>query len=181
MVNVPGKILMNPKAGNGSHINLKSMRKELEDKKAEKIKVYGFIGMETYDLIKANKAELPQLNSYIEKMDEINRTIEEMEEIIQKEEVRNKGKNICVCGYKLKAQDRFCPNCGEVIPKDTVLCPCGAELQKDTKFCHSCGKSVEEIIEMQENAGKPQMKECICGAKVPEGQFMCLECGRKVE
>jgi len=164
-----------------NNANLKSLKKELEEKMNEKIKVYGFIGMEAYDLIKEQKAELPQLNSYIEKIDELNESIAEMEELIRREENKNKGKNVCTCGYKLKAQDRFCPNCGEPVPKDTVVCSCGEEIQKDMKFCCSCGKSVEEILSSQETAGRQAMKECICGAKVPAGQFMCLECGRKVE
>lgn len=165
-------------AGNG--VNLKALKKELEEKKNEKIKIYGFIGMEAYDLMKENKIEFPQLSGYLEKMDELNKSIEEMEELIKKEEVKNKGKNVCTCGYKLKAQERFCPNCGEEVPRDTVICSCGTEMQKDAKFCFSCGKSMEDILSQQEVQRQPA-KECICGAKVPAGQFMCLECGRKVE
>lgn len=178
---VPDKIGIVSKSSEEKGVNLKSMKKELEEKMNEKIKVYGFIGMETYDLIKENKLEAPQLSSYMEKMEELNQTIEEMEEIIKREELKNKGKNICACGYKLNEQDRFCPNCGEVVPRDTVVCFCGAEIQKNMKFCRSCGKSKEEILSSLETSGRRTMKECICGAKVPVGQFMCLECGRKVE
>lgn len=180
-VKAPDIMHMAPKAAAGNSVNLKSMRKELEELMNEKVKIYGFIGMETYDLIKADKVQLPQLDSYMKKMDELNQTIEEMEEIIKKEEAKNKGKNVCTCGFKLKAQDRFCPNCGEVVQRDTVICFCGAELQKDVKFCRSCGKSMEEILSQQAEPAKEPVKECICGAKVPAGQFMCLECGRKVE
>lgn len=178
---MPDKIGIASKSSEENSVNLKSMKKELEEKMNEKVKVYGFIGMETYDLMKENKINIPQLSNYMEKMDELNQTIAEMEEIIKREEMKNKGKNVCVCGYKLKAQDRFCPNCGEVVPRDTVICFCGAEIQKDMKFCRSCGKSMEEILSSQEAPGRQPMKECICGAKVPVGQFMCLECGRKVE
>lgn len=97
------------------------------------------------------------------------------------QEAKNAGKNVCTCGYKLKPQDRFCPNCGEVVRRDEIVCVCGAELEKDSKFCRSCGRSMEEIIRVQEESKRPPMKECICGAMVPAGQFMCLECGRKVE
>lgn len=168
------------KAAAGNGVNLKALKKELDEKKNEKIRIYGFIGMEAYDLVKESKVELPQLSDYIEKMDELNQSIEEMEELIKREETKNKGKNICSCGYKLKAQERFCPNCGEEIPKDTIICSCGTEIQKDARFCFACGKSMEDIISQKESQ-KQLVKECICGAKVPAGQFMCLECGRKIE
>lgn len=114
-------------------------------------------------------------------MDALNHEIETLEK--QKEELERKSakKNICVCGYKLKPQDRFCPNCGEVIARDSVICICGTELPKDARFCNVCGKRMEDIINSQEANKAVEMKECICGAKVPVGQFMCLECGRKIE
>ena len=161
-------------------VNLKAMRKELEEKMNEKVKIYGFIGMEVYDLSREGRIEVPQIKNYLDKMDEINLRIEELEKKIKEQETKNAGKNICSCGCKLKPQDRFCPNCGEVVQRDSLICTCGAELKKNTKFCSACGKKVEDILKDQEEAQMP-MKECICGAKVPNGQFMCLECGRKVE
>ena len=161
--------------------NLKTVQKNLEEKMSEKVKVYGFIGMEVYDLTKENKIDIAQIKTYIDKMDALNAEVEKLEK--QKEELERKTakKNICVCGYKLKPQDRFCPNCGEVIAKDTIVCTCGTELAKDTKFCNVCGKCIEEIMNNQIPVKEVVMKECICGAKVPAGQFMCLECGRKIE
>ena len=181
IVKVPETLHMTSKSGNENGTSLKAMKKELEDKMNEKAKVYGFIGMEVYDLSKENKIEIPEINSYFEKMDEINQAIVELEKNIKEQEIKNMGKNVCACGYKLKAQDRFCPNCGEAVPRDTILCTCGEEIKKDSKFCRTCGKSVDDILKAWEAAKKPQMKECICGAKVPEGQFMCLECGKKIE
>lgn len=161
--------------------NLKAVQKNLEEKMNEKVKIYGFIGMEVYDLIKEDRIEIAEIKTYIDKMDVLNTEVQELEK--QKEELERKTakKNICACGYKLKPQDRFCPNCGEVIAKDTILCTCGTELAKDAKFCNVCGKRIEEIVNNQEVAEEMVMKECICGAKVPAGQFMCLECGRKIE
>lgn len=161
--------------------NLKAVQKNLEDKMNEKVKIYGFIGMEVYDLTKENKIEIAQIKTYIDTMDALNAEVSELEK--QKEELERKTakKNICICGYKLKPQDRFCPNCGEVIAKDTILCTCGTELPKDAKFCNVCGKRIEDIMNSQESGKEIAMKECICGAKVPVGQFMCLECGRKIE
>lgn len=170
-----------PKNSAENGTNLKTMKKELEAKMNEKAKIYGFIGMEIYDLSKENKIEIPQIKSYLDKMDEINQTVADLEKQIKEKEAKNAGKNVCACGYKLKPQDRFCPNCGESVPRDTVICSCGAELDKNARFCNSCGKSMENILKEQEEPKQLPMKECICGAKVPAGQFMCLECGRKIE
>lgn len=179
-VKVPESIQhMAPKSDKG--VNLKALKKELEEKMNEKLKIYGFIGMEVYDLAQEEKIDFPQIKNYIDKMDEINLSIEELEKQIKEQEAKNAGKNVCTCGYKLKPQDRFCPNCGEVVQRDEIICSCGAELEKDSKFCRSCGRSMEEILKLQEESKRPPMKECICGAMVPVGQFMCLECGRKVE
>lgn len=180
-VKIPDNIHIVSKTAVENGSNVKAMKKELEDKMNDKIKTYGFIGMEIYDLARDNKIEIPQIKGYLDKMDELNRSIEELEKGIKEQEAKNAGKNVCACGYKLKPQDRFCPNCGEVVLRNTVICTCGAELEKNAKFCNSCGKSMEEILKLQEAPSQTSMKECICGAKVPAGQFMCLECGRKIE
>lgn len=181
-VKIPNAIQHIALRGNAeSGVNIKSLKKELEESMNEKAKIYGFLGMEVYDLVTEEKIELPQIKNYIEKMDELNRNISELEKKIKEQESKNVGKNVCSCGYKLKPQDRFCPNCGEVVPRSTVLCTCGTELEKDAKFCRTCGKRMEDILKSLEKEPEPAMKECICGAKVPVGQFMCLECGRKLE
>ena len=180
-VKIPDSIHIASKTESESSKNIKAMKKELEDKMNEKIKTYGFIGMEVYDLSTSGKIEIPQIKNYLEKMDELNQEIDKLEQQIKEQEAKNAGKNVCSCGYKLKPQDRFCPNCGEAVPRDTVTCSCGAELKKDAKFCNSCGKSMEEILKAQKEPRQLPVKECICGAKVPAGQFMCLECGRKIE
>ena len=110
----------------------------------------------------------------------LNQEIQVLENQKEKLEIKNTGKNICTCGYKLKSQDRFCPNCGEVISKMPAVCACGAKLQKGTRFCGSCGRNVEEPQASEPDQEKPA-KQCICGAMVPDGQFMCFECGRKIE
>lgn len=181
-VKIPEKIIPVSKVQTEDGLSLKAVKKNLEERMNEKAKIYGFIGMEVYDLSKEKKIEIVQIKSYLDKMDTLNSEIEELEK--QKEELEKKsaGKNICSCGYKLKAQDRFCPNCGEVVARDTLICSCGAELAKDVKFCSVCGKRAEDILQEQEiMKAAPKMRDCICGAKVPEGQFMCMECGRKLE
>lgn len=180
-VKIPENIPVVSKFQAEDGMNLRAVQKNLTEKMNEKVKIYGFIGMEVYDLSKEGKIEIGQIKTYIDKMDALNHEIETLEK--QKEELERKSakKNICVCGYKLKPQDRFCPNCGEVIARDSVICICGTELPKDARFCNVCGKRMEDIINSQEANKAVEMKECICGAKVPVGQFMCLECGRKIE
>ena len=58
IVKVPETLHMTSKSGNENGMSLKAMKKELEDKMNEKAKVYGFIGMEVYDLSKENKIEI---------------------------------------------------------------------------------------------------------------------------
>ncbi len=181
-VKIPGKISPGSKAQTENGLNLKTVKKMLEERMNEKAKIYGFIGMEVYDLSKENKIEIVQIKSYLDKMDALNSEIEELENQKKELEKKNAGKNVCSCGYKLKPQDRFCPNCGEVVLRDTIICTCGAELAKGAKFCNVCGKRAEDIPQTQGNVKPlPKMRECICGARVPEGQFMCMECGRKLE
>ena len=159
---------------------IKNAKKELEEKKSEKSKTYGFIGMEVYDLVKAGKISIPQINSFITKMDELDTSIAELEEKVQAQKNKPAGKNICSCGYKLKPHDKFCPKCGEPVQSDKVVCTCGTVFDDDLGFCRSCGKSRADVLKEQEQLHMP-VKECICGAKIMPGQFMCLECGRKVE
>ena len=184
MVKVPEGIHGGAKTKTEGGTNLKTVKKTLEEKMNEKVKIYGFIGMEVYDLSKEKRIEIAEIKTYLDKMDVLNGEIEELEK--QKEELERKTakKNICSCGYKLKPQDRFCPNCGEVVEREVIICSCGAELSKTARFCGICGKPVEESAGTQQprqTIQAPAMKECICGAKVPVGQVMCLECGRKVE
>ena len=142
-VKIPEKIIPVSKVQTEDGLSLKAVKKTLEERMNEKAKIYGFIGMEVYDLAKEKKIEIVQIKSYLDKMDALNSEIEGLEK--QKEELEKKsaGKNICSCGYKLKTQDRFCPNCGEVVARDTLICSCGAELAKDVKFCSVCGKRVQ--------------------------------------
>lgn len=77
-----------------------------------------------------------------------------------------------VSKYKLKPQDRYCPNCGEVISRAVTACVCRAKIDKNMNFCRVCGKSVEDIQKALVPAQPKMMRECICGAKVPEGKFI---------
>lgn len=167
-----------PKQGSG--VNLKALKKEIDGKREAQVKIYGLIGMEVYDLSKENEVDIPQIKNYLERMDGINKEIQELETKIKEQEMRNAGKNICSCGYKLKRGDKFCPNCGEPVP-GIIICSCGAQLDENMKFCSSCGRKMEDILNEQKTSKESTMRVCICGAKVPIGQFMCMECGRKLE
>lgn len=159
-----------------------TMKKQLEEKEKERSKIYGFIGMDVYDLYQQGKLDLPELEAHFEKMKELEQEIAELEAEKQRREQQSKKGGVCSCGQVLSAKDSFCPNCGKPVGNGMITCVCGKQIKSDLRFCPNCGKNVKEILENGGNAGaQTRYRECICGAKVPEGQFMCMECGRKVE
>ena len=97
-VKIPEKIIPASKVQTEDGLSLKAVKKNLEERMNEKAKIYGFIGMEVYDLSKEKKIEIVQIKSYLDKMDALNSEIEGLEK--QKEELEKKsaGKNICSCG-----------------------------------------------------------------------------------
>ena len=178
---VPDKIqnVVKPMPGGGTAV--KSLKSELDEKRNEKIKTFGFIGMEVYDLAMAGRVDIPQIKGYIDKMVEIDTAIKELEaKIISAEQSIGNG-NICSCGYRLRAEDKFCQNCGAIVVSNNILCNCGALLRSDAKFCQSCGARVEDLSVNNEPFATVIMKECLCGATVSADQFMCMECGRRLD
>lgn len=173
--------LTNPLSGALADNN---MRKLLEEKKKERSKIYGFIGMDVYDLHKQGKADFPELAVYFEKIEALEQELAELEAEKQSRELRGKKARICSCGQPLSEGSAFCSNCGKPVDNGIITCSCGNLIKSDLKFCPNCGKNLKENME---NGGQQSMHEeqvyleCICGAKVPKGQFMCMECGRKVE
>lgn len=131
---------------------MQNLKKSLEEKNKERAKIYGYIGMETYELFKQGKVSIPEMDVYFENMKTLEEEIEALEKEKQQLEVQNKGNRVCSCGNVLSAKDRFCSNCGKA------------------------------LFQMEEPSGQDNSdyKECICGAKVQEGAFMCMECGRKI-
>ncbi len=164
-----------------------NIKKVLEEKNRERSKVYGFIGMDVYELYKQKKIEITELNVHFERMRELENEIAELEAEKQRLELQSKGSSICSCGQQLTSELRFCPRCGKPVDNGMLTCTCGKMIKKDTQFCPYCGRSVGTLIgnEQEPNAAGQQppveYRTCICGAKVPEGQFMCMECGRKME
>jgi membrane protease subunit (stomatin/prohibitin family) len=70
------------------------------------------------------------------------------------------------CGAKMKANAKFCPECGA---RKGAVCPkCGAALSKNAKFCPECGTSLKKTCKK-------------CGADLKSTSKFCPECGAKVE
>lgn len=160
--------------------NIQNLKKALEEKNQERAKIFGYIGMEAYDLFKQSKMSVPELETYFETMQNLEIEIEKLEEEKQKLEEANKKIPTCSCGAPITAKDKFCSKCGKPVELKGNVCTCGRKVEEGMTFCPNCGKSLVKKmeIEVQETV---KYKECICGAKVPEGQFMCMECGRKIE
>lgn len=161
-----------------------SLKKSLEEKNREKSKIYGYIGMEAYDLYKAGKLRSEELVMHFRELEILEKEITELEEQIAK--AANAGKIVCSCGKVLNSQMKFCPSCGKPVEPDVVTCVCGRQVKSNMSFCPYCGNNMKENTAdtgAEKNAGQAEEKvrECICGAKIQEGQFMCMECGRKVE
>lgn len=154
-----------------------SLKKSLEEKNREKTKIYGYIGMEVYDLYKTRKLSIPELEVHFAKMETLEKETAEIEEKLG--QTAGSGKTACgSCGYVLIGQMKFCPNCGKSTDPEMVTCACGKQIKNDMSFCPYCGNRLKED---PAGAARDKFRECICGARVPEGQFLCMECGRKVE
>lgn len=159
-----------------------NFKKPLEEKNQERSKIYGFIGMDVYDLYKQGKLNIPELEVHFEKMEVLEKEIAELEAEKQRQEMQTKGSSTCSCGQLLTADSRFCPSCGKTIDNGMITCSCGKTVSSNSQFCTFCGRNLQQE---KENIGNPvtqiTYRQCICGAQVPEGQFMCMECGRKME
>ena len=182
------KILNNFAAANG-------VKKALDEKYRERLKIYGYVGMEVYDLYKQNKISIPEVEMHLEKLKEMDKEIADLEAEKQRMEAESGKPNVCSCGCTLTGKERFCPKCGKPVENGAIVCTCGRTVDRGMMFCPSCGKSVKELQEkLSAGAGAgfegaapaggesvQKYRECTCGAKVPEGQRMCMECGRMME
>jgi len=83
-------------------------------------------------------------------------------------------------------QEIKCPDCGNVIPKDSRFCPlcghqqlvysqcasCGKNLPPNAAFCPRCGQAVDQ---------KPRPITCFkCGMENLPGATYCNKCGEKL-
>lgn len=71
------------------------------------------------------------------------------------------------CGHTVKADAKFCPDCGKPIAA-SVCAYCGSAIPSGAKFCPNCGKPTEEICPS-------------CGKPVKGGVKFCPECGAKLK
>ncbi len=177
---------------------IRELKKNIEEKVSNKSKIFGYIGMEAYDLHAGGKLQMQELQGYFDKIDQLDEEIKELQAKIQASELQNGNGTTCVCGARLTAQDKFCPNCGAPVDNGMITCVCGNQVRKDARFCNNCGNDIQQMlanggvpvtaasgqgtpVSMQPNVQPKRTIQCICGAEVPEGKFMCMECGRRVE
>lgn len=165
-----------------------NLKKALEEKNRERSKIFGFIGMDVYELYKQKKIDIAELDVYFNQMKELENEIAGLEAEKQRMELQNKGVRTCSCGQPLTAENRFCPKCGKPVDPGVIVCVCGKKVKNDMQFCSYCGRNLkersgggQEVDVEKANAPQMEYRTCICGAKVPEGQFMCMECGRKID
>ena len=98
------------------------------------------------------------------------------------------------CNTPTTADKKFCPQCGEALPEETVaqgaVCPsCGKQNSLDTRFCQDCGACVDicpkNIIKLIPESQKVMP---VCGNKDKGAQVMkmckvgcigCMKCQRE--
>lgn len=146
-----GKMVENVKIPNtqGTAGSTSSLKKTIDEKLKEKNQVYSFIGMEVYDQCQEKKLEIPGIEIYLEKMQELDAEIAELETKRQSIELQKKGTTICQCGNVLSANQSFCTNCGCVVDNGKMMCICGAEVGKSEKFCPHCGTDLQQLQHAQ--------------------------------
>lgn len=167
----------------------RSLAKAIEEKLNSKSKLYGYIGMEVYDLHEAGKLDREELQGYFDKLKALDDEVKELQAQKQALELQSGKMATCICGAQVTKADKFCPNCGAPVNNGMITCACGNQVAKGTRFCNVCGRDLQQGPAMMQPNVPPTaaipaavpMKQCICGAQVPEGQFMCMECGRRVE
>lgn len=158
------KVVENVKIPNnqGTGGSNSSLKKLIDDKIKEKNQVYSFIGMEVYDRCQEKTLEIPGIEIYLEKMQELETEISELEAKRQSIELQKKGTTICQCGNVLSANQSFCTNCGCVVDNGKMLCICGTEVSKSEKFCPHCGTDLQQLqqgnpVPSQTGMAQPQM------------------------
>ena len=139
---------------------------------AERAKMYEFIGMEVYDLHKAGKINLSEIEPFCRKIDELNVELSKLEPA-----PAQVSGIACDCGATVQEGAKFCMACGKAVEaSDKTVCTCGASIVQGAKFCAKCGKAVDICLSQS-----AQIVECVCGAVIEPGSLMCMECGRRAE
>lgn len=77
------------------------------------------------------------------------------------------GATCSKCGAQMKADTKFCPECGAPAGGVSVCPKCHATVKAGAKFCPECGAAM--------NAVCPK-----CGARATAGTKFCPECGHKL-
>ena len=79
----------------------KSIGKCIEEKMNAKSKLYGYIGMEVYDLHMAGKLDMPELAGYFEKLQVLDNEVRELQAQKQAVELQAGNRTTCICGAVL--------------------------------------------------------------------------------
>ena len=74
------------------------------------------------------------------------------------------------CGELVEECDRFCNNCGKVIPQVNVCPHCGSDVNDGDEFCSNCGK----VISLENMCPH-------CGEKMDDSDEFCANCGKRRE
>lgn len=128
------------------------IQKAIRANQKTRMQAYNTLGMEAYDLYEAGKFSIAELQTYLDKIEEINQEIKRLEE----EEQGLEDARIATLNAK---EEKKAPE--ELTNSQQVL----DERDRETDV---------------HTVPYDRMKECICGAKVPVEQRMCMECGRKI-
>lgn len=136
---------------------LKSIVKQLEKKKQDKINELGEI---VYNMLEAGFLEEKEIMDFYKE-------IKSVEEEIKTKEAK-------ISELQSKAEEAL-------KEKQTAFayCPCGEHLSEKTKFCAGCGKNVEDIV--RKTREESEKLKCLCGEILTGKSKFCPTCGRKVE
>lgn len=61
---------------------------------------------------------------------------------------------VCDCGFVVKNNEKFCPQCGKKIEKEKkkILCEhCSSSIDEDSKFCVCCGFKVDNKVNLSKD------------------------------
>lgn len=75
---------------------------------------------------------------------EISRS-EAMKSVAVTDALKSAGRHCTVCGTEYKSDDKYCPACGAVIPRENISAKCsacGATVAWGTPYCSNCGNKL---------------------------------------
>lgn len=132
--------------------DIAKLRKAISDDEKQVNELLLNIGQKVYEKAEEFKGN-EEIAGIVEKISTLKEHVAQLEEDIRT--IQNVGK--CPnCGAEVKAEDTFCPACGEKLQTaaeetvaetelPTIKCPnCGTELPADAAFCTECGEPIKK-------------------------------------